>query len=49
MLADLGVPIFWLEQSPEGLGLTVEEVAEKLEGLTPFLKDVNQIEKAELV
>ena len=34
----LDVPIIWLEQYPEGLGPTVEEVAEQLEGLVPIPK-----------
>ncbi|WP_432360499.1 hydrolase [Sporosarcina sp. UB5] len=34
----LNVPIIWLEQYPEGLGPTVEEVAEQLEGLAPIPK-----------
>jgi isochorismate hydrolase len=34
----LDVPIIWLEQHPEGLGPTVEEVAEQLEGLAPISK-----------
>ena len=34
----LDVPIIWLEQYPDGLGPTVEEVAEQLEGLTPIPK-----------
>ncbi|MGN7387476.1 hydrolase [Sporosarcina sp. SAFN-015] len=34
----LNVPIIWLEQYPDGLGSTVEEVAEQLEGLTPIPK-----------
>jgi nicotinamidase-related amidase len=34
----LDVPIIWLEQYPEGLGPTVEEVAEQLEGLAPIPK-----------
>lgn len=34
----LDVPIIWLGQYPEGLGPTLEEVAEQLEGLTPIPK-----------
>ncbi|KXH87532.1 hydrolase [Sporosarcina sp. HYO08] len=34
----LDVPIIWLEQYPEGLGPTVEEVAQQLEGLEPIPK-----------
>jgi len=34
----LDVPIIWLEQYPEGLGPTVEEVAEQLDGLAPIPK-----------
>ncbi|MCG7345515.1 hydrolase [Sporosarcina sp. ACRSL] len=34
----LDVPIIWLEQYPEGLGPTVEEVADQLEGLAPIPK-----------
>lgn len=34
----LQIPIVWAEQLPEKLGPTVSELAEKLEGLTPYPK-----------
>ena len=34
----LEIPIFWLEQYPEGLGPTVPEVASHLDGLEPMPK-----------
>jgi hypothetical protein len=34
----LGVPILWIEQYPDGLGATVEEIASHLEGLSPLSK-----------
>lgn len=34
----LGIPIFWLEQYPEGLGSTVSEIADLLAGHEPFSK-----------
>lgn len=34
----LGVPIFWLEQYPKGLGPTVPEIVEVLDGLEPIEK-----------
>lgn len=34
----LDVPIIWLEQYPDGLGPTVEKVAEQLDGLAPIPK-----------
>lgn len=34
----MGIPIVWLEQYPEGLGPTHEEVAKHLEGLEPISK-----------
>ncbi|MGM7636630.1 hydrolase [Bacillus sp. Hm123] len=34
----LNVPIIWLEQYPEGLGATVEELADELSGLEPISK-----------
>jgi nicotinamidase-related amidase len=34
----LGIPIIWVEQYPEGLGSTVEEVAQYLTGLKPIRK-----------
>jgi len=34
----LELPIFWLEQYPEGLGPTIPEVAELLSGLEPMPK-----------
>ena len=36
----LNVPIIWMEQLPDKLGRTVEEVSEHLQGLTPISKDV---------
>ena len=36
----LNVPIIWMEQLPDKLGRTVEEVSEHLQGLTPIAKDV---------
>ena len=36
----LEVPIIWMEQLPEKLGPTVEEVSEHLKGLNPIAKDV---------
>ena len=35
---DLGLPIYWMEQYPQGLGPTVPEIAKLLEGLTPVPK-----------
>lgn len=34
----IGLPIFWLEQYPKGLGPTVLKIADLLEGLTPIPK-----------
>lgn len=34
----LGVPVVWAEQNPQGLGPTIPEVAEALEGLRPIAK-----------
>jgi hypothetical protein len=34
----LGIPILWVEQYPQGLGLTVPEVAAHLDGLAPLPK-----------
>ncbi len=34
----LDVPILWAEQLPDKLGPTVPELADKLEGLSPFVK-----------
>lgn len=34
----LGVPIIWLEQYPQGLGPTVPEIAQLLDGLEPIEK-----------
>ncbi|KXH86947.1 hydrolase [Sporosarcina sp. HYO08] len=34
----LDVPIIWLEQYPDGLGPTVEEISKQLEGLEPIPK-----------
>ncbi len=36
----LEVPIIWMEQLPEKLGPTVEEVSKHLKGLNPIAKDV---------
>ena len=36
----LDVPIIWMEQLPDKLGATVEEVSEQLTGLNPIAKDV---------
>ncbi|MFQ6677960.1 MAG: isochorismatase family protein [Fidelibacterota bacterium] len=36
----LEVPIIWMEQLPEKLGSTVEEVSEHLKGLNPIVKNV---------
>lgn len=36
----LEVPIIWMEQLPEKLGNTVEEVSAHLDGLQPIAKDV---------
>ena len=34
----LGLPILWTEQNPEGIGVTIPEIAELLDGLTPLHK-----------
>ncbi|WP_217589575.1 hydrolase [Lentibacillus saliphilus] len=34
----LDVPIIWLEQYPQGLGATVEEIADELDGISPIEK-----------
>lgn len=34
----LGLPVVWAEQLPDKLGTTVPELAERLEGLQPFVK-----------
>ncbi|WP_338753080.1 hydrolase [Bacillus sp. FJAT-52991] len=34
----LNIPIIWLEQYPEGLGATIEEVADELSGIEPIHK-----------
>lgn len=36
----LEVPIIWMEQLPNKLGKTVDEVSEHLDGLTPIAKEV---------
>jgi len=36
----LDIPIIWMEQLPEKLGPTVDEVSEHLQGLNPIAKDV---------
>ncbi len=36
----LNIPIIWMEQLPDKLGKTVEEVSEHLHGLTPITKYV---------
>ena len=36
----LDVPVIWMEQLPEKLGRTVDEVSTHLEGLKPIVKDV---------
>ena len=36
----LEVPVIWMEQLPDKLGRTVEEVSENLDGLEPIAKDV---------
>ena len=36
----LDIPIIWMEQLPEKLGPTVDEVSEHLKGLNPIAKDV---------
>lgn len=34
----LGLPVIWLEQNPKGLGPTVPEIAEELNGFEPMAK-----------
>jgi hypothetical protein len=34
----LGLPILWLEQNPKGLGPTIPEVADLMEGIQPISK-----------
>ncbi|MCB9058465.1 MAG: hydrolase [Calditrichae bacterium] len=34
----LGLPIIWLEQNPDGLGPTVPDIAEELNGIEPLAK-----------
>ena len=36
----LEVPVIWMEQLPDKLGSTVEEVSDHLDGLEPIAKDV---------
>jgi nicotinamidase-related amidase len=35
---ELGVPIIWTEQNPEGMGATLPEITELLSGLRPIAK-----------
>lgn len=37
---DMGIPVFWTEQYPKGLGPTVEEIARELPDQRPFDKTV---------
>ncbi len=41
----LEVPIIWMEQLPDKLGPTVEEISDHLKGLNPIAKDVFSCDK----